>query len=131
MDKYLRIFWPDYQPLMEEHKNEWFTEVGIINDSDGVLVPIEWWEDHIQKLMDEKFILVEKRLKEYFKGTYIKSFYLNMKKSNWVDDDYQFIIYPTEPEFDEDYSGGFDGDIGKIGDELGVDLSFTGDIYGK
>ena len=78
MDKYLRIFWPDYQPLMEEHKNEWSTEVGIINDSDGVLIPIKWWEEHIQKLMDEKFILVEKRLKEYFNGTYIKSFYLNM-----------------------------------------------------
>jgi hypothetical protein len=130
MDKYLRIFWPDYQPLMEEHKNEWSTEVGIINDSDGVLVPIEWWEEHRQKLMDEKFILVEKRLKEYFKETYIESFHLNMRKSDWIDD-YQFIIYPTEPEFDEDYNGLFDGDIGKIGDELGVDLSFTGDIYGK
>ena len=126
---YIRIHESDWKPLMDKYEDEW-DEVGIINREE-VIIPIEWWEEHIQKLMDEKFILVEKRLKEYFKGTYIKSFYLNMRKSNWIDDDYQFIIYPTKPEFDEDYSGGFDEDIKKIGDEFDVDLSFTSDIYGK
>lgn len=42
--EYIRIEWPDYQDLMEEHSDEWAEEVVAIGMSD-VLVPAQWVGD--------------------------------------------------------------------------------------
>lgn len=122
--EYSRIQWPYYQELMEEHHEEWSTEVAFLDND--VIVPSDWISDHETKIIKDKEKLIELELIEYFKKTYIKKFYLG---SDWGDN--QITIYPTKPRFDEDYSGEFDDDVEEIGKKYDVDLQFDDGIYGK
>jgi hypothetical protein len=125
--EYIRLTWPDYQSLMEEHSSEW-TEVASFGGTD-VLVPKKWVIEQRVKIRKEKKSKIEIELKEYFKGTYIKEFRLN-DYTNMIGEDC-IEIFSLDPYFDEDYDGKFDDDIDKIGEKYNIPLSFDSGSYGK
>ena len=136
--KYLRVCWPEYQELMDEHESEWMTEVSTIEND--VIVPKEWVIDYEQKILDEKTKLIEQDLIEYFKNVEVENkhgeYNYTIKKFKlWPHLDYMenssIEIHSLNPVFDEDYDGRFDDDVEKIGLKYDVKLYFDICYYGK
>lgn len=81
-----------------------------------------------KEILKSKLPALKKDLDAFFKNTYIKEYYFGDSDE---DDFTRIVIFPTEPEFDEDYNGALDDDLSKVGLKHGLDVVFTSDIYGK
>jgi len=89
---------------------------------------VKAYEMHQDILFQEKVKEVKLELDEFFKTTEIKEYYV--KTSDWVGRKGIFI-FPTEPYYDEDYSGEFDIDLEKIATKHNMIIKMDSGIYSK
>lgn len=85
---------------------------------------VKAYEQEHTRTLQELAVEVNKDLTEFFKGTYIKKFHTQIENG-------QIIIYPTNPNFDEDYDGDLDEGLDAIGLKYGLYVGMDSDIYGK
>lgn len=94
----------------------------------SALETVKAYEHNQDILFKEKVDLVKADLDEFFKGTEIKSYQIQTK--DWIGNKGVFI-FPTEPYYDEEYSGEYDEDLKKISEKHGIKVKMDSSIYAK
>jgi hypothetical protein len=95
----------------------------------AALEVIKSYELNQDILFEEKVETIKKRLDDFFNTkTDIKEFFIRNRdfRGNRA-----VIIYPTNPRYDEDYSGEFDEDLEAMSKEFGVRVTMDPGISGK
>lgn len=114
------------------YKVNFLRSIGQLPDKEKYQKALEIVRDYEaieRNIAEEKGRIIEPELKKIF-GTHITNFKYRVEQ-NFSPTDFKIVVFPIEPEFDEDYDGIFDKDMKTIGDKFGIRVFMNSGIYSK